>query len=287
MKAGLQFLIFFLLVSVNAYAEVKVIDAAGNTVNLERPAHRVISLSPHLTELLYAAGATRQVVAAVEFSDYPEQARQLPRIGRYDKFDLESIIALDPDLVLAWKTGNPHDQVQAIEKLGFTVYYSEPRNLEDVAADIRKLGRLLGTEQVADQAAERYLDELTRLRNTYRREHHLEVFYQVWSDPLFTVNKEHIISQVIDLCGGKNVFGDLQVLSPRVSIEAVLEKNPEVILVGMASGREQWLDEWKRWPTMKAVRKNQVYPINADLIVRHTPRILEGAVIMCEYLQSL
>ncbi|MCW9012975.1 MAG: cobalamin-binding protein [Gammaproteobacteria bacterium] len=274
-------------VSANASAQIVVVDATGQTLAIKSPAVKVISLAPHATELLYAAGASHQLVAAVDFSDYPPQAKKLPRIGSYSKFDLESIIALKPDLIVVWKSGNPGAQIAAVERLGFNMFYSEPRALEDVAVEIRKLGKLLGTQHRANETAANYLAELQQLRKQYSSNRKLTVFYQVWNEPLFTVNGEHIINQVIELCGGDNVFKDIEVLSPRVSIESVIAKNPDVVLVGMVETRKQWLDDWRQWQGMSAVKNNHLYPIDADLIVRHTPRILEGARIMCEYLQSL
>jgi len=276
-----------LLSSLSANAQVEVTDGLGKTLIIDKPAIRIISLAPHTTELLYAAGATNQVVAAVSFSDFPEQAKELPRVGSYNKFDLESIIAMNPDLVIAWKSGNPHEQLKGVEKLGYKMFYSEPRELEDVANEIKQLGVLLNTQSIANNVAKDYLRNLIKLQTKYRNKEKVNVFYQVWDDPLFTINGEHIISRVIDLCGGRNVFSDLSVLSPRVSIEAVIEKDPEAIVVGMADSRKDWLDEWKQWRVMKAVKNNNVYPINADLIVRHTPRILEGTQFMCEYLDKV
>jgi len=276
-----------LLSSLSANAQVEVTDGLGKRLTIDKPAIRIISLAPHVTELLYAAGATNQVVAAVSFSDFPEQAKELPRVGSYNKFDLESIIAMNPDLVIAWKSGNPHEQLKGVEKLGYKMFYSEPRELEDVANEIKQLGVLLNTQAIANNVAKDYLRKLIKLQTEYRNKEKVNVFYQVWDDPLFTINGEHIISRVIDLCGGRNVFSDLSVLSPRVSIEAVIEKDPEAIIVGMTDSRKEWLDEWKQWRGMKAVKNNNVYPINADLIVRHTPRILKGTQFMCEYLDKV
>jgi iron complex transport system substrate-binding protein len=278
---------FMLLFSLSSYAQIEVIDGLNKRLVIDKPAIRIISLAPHVTELLYAAGATNQVIAAVSFSDYPEQAKKLPRVGSYNKFDLESIIALKPDLIVAWKSGNPDEQLKSVEKLGYKMFYSEPRNLKDVANEIQQLGALLNTQSIANNTANNYLKKLSKLKIKYSKKEKVGVFYQVWSDPLFTINRKHIISRVIDLCGGLNVFSELDVLSPRVSIEAVIEKNPEVIVIGMAESRKEWLGEWNQWHGMAAVKNNNIYPVNADLIVRHTPRILEGAQLMCEHLDKV
>jgi iron complex transport system substrate-binding protein len=279
-------LIAFLL-PISADAEISVVDDAGRAVVLHQPAKRVISLSPHITELLYAAGASEQVVGVVSFSDYPPQARKLPLIGSNDKFDMEAIMAQSPDLIVAWQNGNPKSQVEQLIKLGFKVYISEPRKFEDIAKDIRQLGVMLGTQQQAEPAAEKFLHALQALRQQYSQRPPLRVFYQVWNHPVFTVNGEHLISKVITLCGGVNVFSDLVVLSPQVSIESVIAKNPDVIFYGSHETREDWADDWRKWPNIKAVANQHLFGIHADLIVRHTPRILQGAKQMCEYMDRV
>lgn len=269
------------------HADITVIDDAGRTLVLKKPAKRVISLSPHITELLYAAGAKNQVVAAVSFSDYPPQAKKLPLIGSYNKFDMEAILAQTPDLIVAWQSGNPKVQVEQLIQLGFKVYISEPREFEDVAKDIKQLGILLGTQNQSDVVAENYLRELQRLRKQYSQRQPVRVFYQVWNHPLFTVNGEQLISKVISLCGGINVFSDLAVLSPQITIESVIAKNPDVIFYGSHETREDWADDWRQWKNIKAVANNHLFGIHADLIVRHTPRILQGAKQMCEHLERV
>jgi iron complex transport system substrate-binding protein len=269
------------------HADITVIDDAGRTLVLKKPAGRVISLSPHITELLYAAGAKNQLVAAVSFSDYPPQAKKLPLIGSYDKFDMEAILAQAPDLIVAWQSGNPKAQVEQLIQLGFKVYISEPREFEDVAKDIKQLGIMLGTQSQSDVVAENYLRELQHLRKQYSQRQPVRVFYQVWNHPLFTVNGEQLISKVITLCGGINVFSDLKVLSPQITIESVIAKNPDVIFYGSHETREDWADDWRKWPNIKAVANNHLFGIHADLIVRHTPRILQGAKQMCEHLESV
>ena len=270
-----------------AHADIKVVDDLGRTITLAQPVRRVISLSPHVTELLYAAGAREQVVAGVSFSDYPPQAKKLPQIGSYDKFDMEAILSLKPDLLIGWHSGNPKPQLNELMRLGFNVYVTEPREFEDVARDIKQIGQLLGTQNIADQMAANYLHELQAIRQQYSGRKPLRVFYQVWNNPLFTVNDEHLISKVIHLCGGVNVFGDLKILSPQVSIEAVIAQNPDVIFYGSHETREDWAEGWRKWKNIKAVANQHLFGIDADLIVRHTPRVLLGARQMCEDLDQV
>ncbi|TNF38120.1 MAG: cobalamin-binding protein [Gammaproteobacteria bacterium] len=270
-----------------AYAEINVVDDVGRTIVLEKPAQRIISLAPHATELLYVAGGDKQILAAVDFSDYPEQAQQLPRVGSYEKLDIEAILALQPDLVIAWQSGNPREQFQHLIQLGLNVFITEARRFEDVAENIRKFGVLLDTQAIANQQANDYLRELQQLRRDYQGRTAVRVFYQVWNEPLFTVNGEHLINKVIELCGGTNVFADLPVLAPRISVEAVIEKDPEVIIAGLNEQRHDWLGNWQKWTGMKAVKNGHVYGVNADLIVRHTPRIVQGARRMCEQIDKV
>lgn len=272
---------------ISAVADIKVVDDLGRTITLMQPATRVISLSPHVTELLYAAGASEQVVAGVSFSDYPPQAKKLPLVGSYDKFDMEAIVSLNPDLLIAWHSGNPKPQLNELMRLGLNVYITEPREFEDVAKDIRQIGHMLGTQKTANQAADNYMHELQTIRQQYAGRKPLRVFYQVWNNPLFTVNDQHLISKVIHLCGGVNVLGDLKTLSPQVSIESVIAQNPDVILYGSHETRDDWSVGWRKWKNIKAVAHNHLFGIHADLIVRHTPRVLQGARQMCEYLDTV
>jgi len=283
--------IFFIILTAlsfapGAIAAVSVTDDTGQVLRFAQPPQRVIALSPHITELLYAAGAGDRIVAAVEFSNYPPQAKQLPRVGRYDRFDLERIVALKPDLVIAWQTGNPAAQVQRIRDLGIPVYFNEPRQLADVADTLKKFGRLLGTEATAHQAATSFMKKIAVLQKKYQHAEPVRVFYQVWNQPLYTVNGQHLISHVIKLCGGVNVFDKLSLLAPQVDIEAVIQQQPDVIVIGAGPGRENWKQAWQLWPVLNAVKQGQVCTVNADLIVRHTPRILAGAQQVCACLDG-
>ncbi len=266
----------------SAFAEVRVEDDIGQLIILESPARRVISLAPHTTELLFDAGATDQLKGVVSFSDYPEQAKTIRRIGSYNQFDLEAITALKPDLIVAWQEGNTMARINQVMSLGVPVFVNEPRTYEDIETSILKFGKLLGTENKARQRAEQYTRELARLKQANNDKSPVRVFYQVWDKPLYTVNGQHLISRVIDFCSGINVFHQVSALSPQIGIESVLQRDPEVIVAGMAKGREHWLDDWKQWSGLQAVRNQQLYAINADLIVRHTPRILQGTQQMCD-----
>jgi iron complex transport system substrate-binding protein len=266
----------------SAHAELLFKDDSGREVRLKAPARRIITLAPHATEILYAAGAGDRLVGTVDYSDYPPAAKKLPRVGSYARLDLEAIAALKPDLVIAWESGNPAGQVDKLRSLGLTVYSSQPNQMQDVAAQLVRFGQLAGSEAAADAAAEAFRQRLAKLRNANAGKPLVRVFYQIWKAPLMTVGGPQIISDAIRLCNGENIFGKLDQMSPTVSVEAVLEANPEVIVAtGMGDARPEWLDDWNKWSRMTAVRRGNLFHINPDLLQRHTPRILDGTEQLC------
>ena len=265
-----------------AAAEIRLMDDAGRVVSLRQPARRIISLTPHLTELLFAAGAGSRIVGTAEFSDYPPAARSIPRVGDSAELDLERILALKPDLILVWQDGNAQRQLEKLLRLGIPVFYNEPRRLPDIARAIEQFGRLAGTEAVALPAAHAFLARLAELRQRYAGRAPVRVFYQVWEQPVMTINGEPLISHVIKLCGGENVFAGLKSLTPEISTEAVLAADPEAIVgVRAEPGQPGNLEQWKRWPRVLAVARDNLFAIDPDLISRDTPRILQGAAQLC------
>jgi len=264
-----------------------VVDDDGRRIALAQPARRIVSLAPHVTELLFAAGAGDRVVGAVAYSDYPEAAKKLPRVGGYSNVDMEAVAALKPDLVIAWKSGNREAHLDRLAALGIPVYLNEPRNLDDVARSLENIGRLAGTEAAARAAVEAFRSRRAALAQRYAGRPPVRMFYQIWDNPLMTINDEHLISDAIRLCGGSNVFGALTQLAPKVGVESVLAANPEVIVAsGMGDARPDWLDRWKRWPSLAASRADNLYFVPPELIQRHTPRILDGATQLCEFLDT-
>lgn len=267
---------------------LQVTDDTGRRINLDRPARRVVSLAPHTTELLFAAGAGNTVVGVVSYSDYPPEAKNLPLVGGYESLDVEAILTLKPDLVIAWQSGNNRTQLEQLIKLGLAVYISEPGQLEDIATSLQRLGQLTGNESAANQAADSFRSELQRLRERYAGKTPVTVFYEIWHQPLMTVNGEHLISHIIRVCGGRNIFSGISTLAPAVDREAVISANPDAIIAsGVAKERPEWLDKWRDWPQLSAVQGQHLYFINPDLIQRHSPRLLQGARIMCEQLEQV
>lgn len=281
------FCLIALLAAAPALADVAVNDESGRTVRLTQPARRIVSLSPHITENLFAIGAGNRVVGTVEFSNYPEEAKKIRQIGGYEKIDLEAVAALRPDLVIAWASGNSASHVAKLRAIGLPVVVTETRRIEDVPADLERLGALSGTSVAARAAAARFRDRLAALRARYAGQPKVGVFYQVWNQPLMTVGGGQIISDAIRLCGGENVFAALKPMAAAVTVEAVLAADPEAIVAsGMGDARPEWLDEWRRWPALTAVARDNLFFVHPDHLQRHTPRILDGIERLCQHLET-
>jgi iron complex transport system substrate-binding protein len=245
--------------------QVAVQDDYGHRVALPAPAQRIVSLSPHLTELLYAAGAGDKVVGAVDYSDYPPKASKLPRVGGDAGIDLEAVLALRPDLVVAWPNAGSVRSVNRLAELGIPTFRSEPRELEDIPRTIERLGILAGT---SSESAGEFRRRVAELERRYSKRPTVRVFYQVWDRPLQTVNGHHVISKVIRLCGGINVFEALPAIAPEIDREALLRARPEVTITSI---------------------RNVPAPahfIPGELIQRHTPRLLDGAERLCRILEG-
>ncbi|WP_189463446.1 cobalamin-binding protein [Vreelandella hamiltonii] len=263
------------------------VDDRDREVCLHASANRIATLSPGATELTWAAGAGDQVVAVVSYSDYPPEAKQVASVGSHTRIDLEALVGLAPDLVIGWVTGNPAEQMETLEALGMPVFYIEPRSVEAVAHTIERLARLAGTEPIGRQAASEFRDGMAALTARYSERDPIPTFYQVWDEPLMGVSDEHLIGQVVTLCGGENVFGELERLVPRLDDEAVLAANPEAIIAGgMGEENRHWLTHWEQYPHLDAVAKENLYFVPPSLIQRPTPRLLEGAQLLCEKLDQ-
>ncbi|WP_054113251.1 cobalamin-binding protein [Marinagarivorans algicola] len=274
--------------SAKVSAGISVVDYAGRKVALKAPAARIVALAPHIVENLFAAGAGSRVVGVVDYCDYPEQAKKIPKVGAISTHSLEAIIALKPDLVVVWGSLGGAKILPKLEALGLTAYVSDPHTLPDVARSIRDYGLLAGTLAQAEQAASAYEQQLRTLTVDYQQKKSVSVLYQVWYQPLQTLNDKHIISDVIRLCGGRNAFGDAPTLAPKISIESVIARNPDAIIAsGMGEARPDWLDNWLAWSSLTAVKNKHLFFVPPDLIQRHTPRILQGAQLMCDQLEQV
>ncbi|MGD8576017.1 MAG: cobalamin-binding protein [Thiohalophilus sp.] len=275
-----------LLLNSGHAASISVTDDAGQHVELKQPAQRIVSLAPHITELLFSIGVGDRIVGTVDYSDYPEAAQKIPRVGGNNALDLERIVSLSPDLVIAWGTGNKPVDLEKLRRFNLPVFISEPRRLTDIPDSLVRLSELTGTEEQAKSVIEQFNNHLDGLRRYSGREP-VSVFYQIWDRPLMTVNGQHLIGDVIRLCGGRNIFADAPALTPRVGVEAVIERAPQVIIVGGVQEQHQnWLQSWEKWQQIPAVQHGQLYLINPDQLQRHSLRILQGAETLCHLLQQ-
>ena len=279
--------IVFSINTLEANSEVEVRDDEGTLITLKTPAQRIVSLAPSLTELIYAAGAFEKLVGVAEYSDFPPAAKELPIVGRFDILDIERIVQLNPDLVVAWQSGNPRTSVNRLRKLGLPVYIAEPKSLASIPFHIERLALLAGTKLRAEESINGFRQKLKALHNQFSHQSPVTTFYQVWDVPLITAGGNELIDDIIRLCGGRNVFANIMRVAPKVSREAVLERNPEVIIAsGMDIERPEWLDDWLRWPSINAVANNNLFFVPPELVQRHTPRALLGAAQICSQLDQ-
>lgn len=270
-----------------ATSTVSVVDDSGQTITLNKSAQRIVALSPHVVETLYVAGAGNKIVGAVDYSDYPNAAKSIPRVGGYSLINLEAIVALQPDLVIAWETGNSPAAIEKLRALHIPVYLSQPNTLEDIGSEIQRFGVLAGTEHVANKAADQYTQRLAALKQRNQNRSTVRVFYQISEAPLMTIGGKQIISNALTLCGGKNVFDRLTPMAPVITSEAVIAENPEAIMTsGMQKPNPTGLDFWKKWPALTATQRNNFFFIDSDLMNRNGPRMLAGTEELCQALQT-
>ncbi|MFZ2651103.1 MAG: cobalamin-binding protein [Burkholderiaceae bacterium] len=262
-------------------------DDAGESIALAAPAMRIVSLAPHLTEQLFAVGAGAQIVGVVAYSDYPSQARQLPQVGDSAQLDLERIVMLRPDLIVAWRSGNSAQQLQRLAALGLPIYLSESRELADISSTLRRLGRLTGRDALADQQAQRFDAAVAALRQRYAQRSEVRVFYQIWPQPLLTINGTHMIGQALTLCGARNIFAELGALTPAIGEEAVLAADPDAIVTGVVPGSAaDELGLWRKHRGLRAQALGNLIGVNPDTLHRQSHRILEGVAELCEKLDA-
>ena len=279
-----RLLILALAIAPAAQASVSVTDDAGHTVTLAAPAQRIVSLAPNITDALFAAGAGNHVVGTSRFSDHPEAAKAIPIVGDATTLDLERIVSLKPDLIIAWKSGTPAAQVEKLSRLGIPVFYAETTRLADIAPAVRRFGTLAGTEAEANRQATAFDAALATLRTTYAGRKRLKVFFQVWDKPLMTVGRAQIIDDAIDLCGGSNVFADLAQPAPTVTQEAVLARGPEAIVT--AGNDTSSLAMWKKSAFLPAVKHDNVFVVDAPTLVLPSPSILPAVEALCQRLDD-
>jgi iron complex transport system substrate-binding protein len=258
---------------------LQVRDDRGVMVTLERPAERIVTLAPHLAEIAFAAGAGAKLVGVSTFSRHPAEAEGLPVVASYGRIDLERLIALRPQLVLAWQSGNSPLQIERLERLGVPVFVTEARSLADISRILRLVGMLTARGEVAEARARRLESEVADLLTRHAGERRVAVFLEIWHTPMLTVNGEHLASDALRLCGGRNVFAAAKTLTPLVSREQLLDARPEAIITaGFGAEAPQ---AWRGLETVAAVRHRRIYAIDPDLLYGQGPRLLEGVRVLC------
>lgn len=262
-------------------APVQVTDDAGQAVRLAAPAQRIVALSPQLLELSAAAGASRRVVGTIQSTGNVPWARKLPRVGDAFALNLEAIVRLKPDLILAWESGTPPRDAARLKTLGIPVYWSQANTFESLASTVRRIGVLAGTSTQAQRWVGDFNARLASIRQRYAAQKPpVRVFYEVWNQPLITVGGTQLISQAIALCGGHNVFGHLSVLAPTIGFEAVVKADPQLIVTASPQAA-QWLKAWKRFPQLSAVRHDQLVALSPDALPRMGVNVLDGVQQLC------
>ena len=246
---------------------------------------RIVALAPHLAELVYAAGAGESLVGVSAYSDYPPEVTKLPLVGDAFVVDQERLALLRPDLLLVWKSGTPAHVVDELRRSGYNVEAIQTRGLDDIAAALIRIGELTGHVEHAQRAAVNFRNGMHSLRERFQHNPAIRVFYQVSTRPLFTVNGDHYISELIDVCGGRNVFAELNELAPAVAVEAVIGRDPEVLMAGSDAG-DGALEVWDRWPRIAANRYGNRFRMPSAEIGRATPRLVDAGGALCAALQT-
>lgn len=273
--------------SMQSLAAIKLPQADGSSLELDAPAERLITLSPHLAELVFAAGAGKNLVATVAYSEYPKAAASLPRVGDAFRTDVERVLALSPDLVIAWDSGNPRQAVAQLVSLGIPVWSVEIREPAEIAEVMRAIGEASGTAAEANVAAADFQRKLNQLSRRYSSRQTLNYFYQVDDKPLYTINGKHLISKGLSLCGGHNIFHDLPGLAFQVTHESVIVADPVAMFAPVQEHEPNPLDLWLDWPGMQAVGAKALFTLPADKISQATPRLLDALEIACSALDNL
>ena len=283
----LGLLLLFGSLSSAACAAITVTDDTGARVVLPAPASRIVSLTPGATEMLFAAGAGSKVVATVEYSDEPPAAKSIARIGDVTAVDIERLLALRPDVVVIWPGGGNVAQIEKVSRLGIPLYRQEVDVLDDLPKSVRRLGVLAGTSDVAERTARSLEERLVRLRREYAGSRHLTVLIQAWNRPIYTVGGKQLMSDALRICGAQNVFADLSTPGPAVDIEAVIARNPDVIVAAAPAGEANaWLADWKRFPGLQAVKSGRLIPFEDDSFSRLGPSVLDATERLCKVLAA-
>lgn len=269
-----------------AQGGIQLKQSDGTTLVLGKPAERIITLAPGLAEMVFAAGAGERLVATVEYSNFPDEATRLPRIGDAFRFDLEKIVSLKPDLVIGWTSGNPVAALDRLSALGLKVWRIEMSQPQQIGETLRWFAMATGSDPAGISKANELEQRANMLEVRYAGREPVRYFYQVAERPLYTLNGDHIVSRGLSMCGGVNVFADQEVIAPQVSRESVLLADPELMLAPLVNGQPDPLDHWRSWPRLKAVKTGNLHGLPADEISRASPRMLDSLELACTLLDQ-
>ncbi|TCK07327.1 cobalamin-binding protein [Marinobacterium mangrovicola] len=271
--------VVFLLFLLPGLLQAEVLtDASGKALDLEQPVKRIVVLAPNIAENLYAIGAGERIVGRVAHTDYPPEVIEQPQVGDYQQFNVEAILALQPDLVLAWQQGNPEQRLRRLEAMGLRVFRLSSGTLDEIPYNLELLGRLTGREPEAGRAARNFRERLAELEpNLDRRP---RVFYQLWNDPLLSVSRGTLIGEAIEFCGAENVFAERPETIPQLNLEAVIAARPDLI-IATDELEQSWRERWLPWQQIPAVAKGRLVTLDADLMHRAAPRFLDGVAALC------
>ncbi|WP_286233530.1 cobalamin-binding protein [Thalassotalea sediminis] len=263
------------------------VNAAHAEESIDKPAKRIIALAPHIVENLFQIGAGDLIIGTTDHADFPLKAKNIPRVGNYATLSIEKILAANPDLIIAWKSGNPADDLARLATFGIPIVYSNPTTLEDVAKELRDLGQWTGLSRSANQQADKYLAQLATLKETYQNATPISLFYELWPRPLTTIAKNAWLQQQIQVCGATNPFKESKTDYPQINIEQVIIKAPQIIIQPSSHGNQS-PDKinWQQWPDMPAVKNNAFIHPNADMLYRMTSRSLDELSSLCELIDK-
>jgi iron complex transport system substrate-binding protein len=278
---------WFAIIPSLAASEHKLVQADGTVFLFQGPATRIVTLSPHLTEIVFAAGAGDRLIATVEYSNYPAAAKDIPRIGDAFRIDIERVLSLRPDLVIAWDSGNPRAAVSQLRSLGVPIWSVEITEPVEIAETLETIGELTEQHEKTQIQAMELRQRLTDLTRNYEDEQVLDYFYQIGSAPLFTITGKHLISRSLELCGGHNIFSDEPGLAFQVSHESVIVADPDALFAPAQEDASNPLADWLEWPAMQAVGQQALYLLPADPVSRATPRFLDSLELACKLLHQL
>jgi iron complex transport system substrate-binding protein len=269
----------------NAGLIVFLLAVLAASTQAAEPARRIVSLAPSVTELAFDAGAGDRLVGVVEYSDFPAQAKKIMRVGDAFQVDFEKILALRPDLILTWEPGTPAATVERLRAFGLNVVAIHTAHLADIARAVRRIGELADTRSMAEEQARRFEEATATLQHTYSQREPVSMLLEIQHQPLYTISGEQIMSEIITGCGGRNIFADLRQLTPTVSIEAVIAANPQAIITLDEEARNP-IGNWSQWSSVTAVKDDNVFKLEANLLSRSTLRTAQGMKMLCESLET-